>query len=446
MKTKHGRFFSGVVRAAVVAFVAAIFSFSLLGCPADGSDPVDPSPGPGPGPGPSATRLVSGKMGSAASRSIYRASRGVSRNVTPADVDDVPFILDTDPDVTAPAGMTALKGKVQAEGENGNIVIILTGVLDNTSGEFVAAGVDSEGLGIGFQIEGVFKNNAVSGVKITVKTKEMEQTADFGEWVEEETEWQNVDAEVTATETADHQEEGLPAAWTGKYVSLADADDWKDTINMYLGYQYTDSAPTGTEGISVGEAVGDIFAEDGNVFVLVAPMAWSYVIDFATMDNSLSARLTEKGFTAASEIMGKLHAAMAIYEKLFYCSFLEVAQGDPAKEESNQNVNGNGKEDPDAYYALALNISPNFETGEELGRFFTRYKIFSFNDGLGVEGMTNNRDQLVLSPAYDLTYTWPPIGDLPASEARFICRTAEEARNGKQFTGDTAMPWIFGRE
>jgi hypothetical protein len=426
MNIKHGLCFSGAV-----LLVAAILSFSLLGCPTDGTDDIESS----------VKRLFSGKIGGST------ASRSVSRSVTPYDADDAPFVLDTDPDAAAPAGMTALKGKVQVDGDNGNVVIILTGVLDNTSGKFVAAGVDSEDLGLGFQIEGVFKNDTVSGVKITVKTKEMEQTVDLGEWVEEEiTDWQDVDAEVTATDTAD-QEPGLPAAWTGKYVSLSDADYWKDTINTYLGYQYSSgSAPTGTGNISVGDAVGDIFAEDGNVFVLVAPMAWSYVIDFNAMDNRLNARLTEKGFTTASDIMVKLHAAMAIYEKIFYCSFLEVDQGDLAKEEANSNVGGNGKEDPTAYYALALNISPNMTTGEELGRFFTRYKIFIFNDGLGVEGMTNNRDQLVLSPAYDLTYTWEAIDDLSASTVRFMCKTAEEARNGKQFTGDTAMPWIFGRE
>jgi hypothetical protein len=230
--------------------------------------------------------------------------------------------------------------------------------------------------------------------------------------VEEETEWQNVDAEVTATATAD-QEPGLPAAWTGKYVALSDADYWEDKIDTFLGFQYEGGAPT-AGGTTVGAAIGDIFAEDGNVFVLVAPMAWSYVIDFGAMDSKLNARLAERGFAAAAEIMTKLHAAMAVYEKIYYCSFLEVEQG------------GTDENGP-YYYALAFNVQINLTNGEEYGKYFTMYKVNKF-DNAGTE-------QLVLNAARDLS----------ADGREGVAAIADAARDASRalsnFTGGN--PWMF---
>jgi hypothetical protein len=382
------------------------------------------------------TRLIRGKMGSAASQSIYRASRSVSRNVTPTDVDDVPFFLDKDPGGTAPAGMTALKGKVQAEGENGAIVIILTGVLDNESGKFVAAGVDSEDLGIGFQIEGVFKNNAVSGVKITVKTKEMEQTADFGEWVEEEiTDWQDVNADVTATATAD-QEPGLPAAWTGKYKFNMTAENWADSLDGFYAnrYPYTQ---TGDEGITLGTAAGEILADNDNVFVLIAPMAWSIVVNFDAMESAFRTKLSEKHFANVNEALNILKKRLGQLEKNYYCSFLEVAPGDTTRNETDGA--GTHGEDPDAYYALAFNMWINLNTdGEDTnGEYFTRYKIYKWDDGI-----ESTPERLILARANDLAYVeegWSDDQAIPGMAA-----TADEARSGSDFRDASgSIQWMF---
>jgi hypothetical protein len=277
---------------------------------------------------------------------------------------------------------------------------------------------------------------------------------DDDEWTESDVTYAPDSGEIDATETAD-QEEGLPAAWTGKYVSVSDADYWETIIDLYLEHQGISTESTkGADGTTtVGKALGGIFAEEGNVFVLVAPMAWSHVVDFAAMDTALSAKLIEEGFSNPANIMDKLHDAMAVYEKIFYCSFLEIAQGDATKDEKVVNPNDtngpliDGKEDPNSYYALAMNILPDLTTGEEQNRLFTRYRIQIYHDDLSVPGMTNNRDQLQLFPAYDLTHTWPAVeGNQQGEVQHYICDTAAEARDGKEFLGSNASPWTFGRE
>jgi hypothetical protein len=418
------------------------FGLVLAGCPTEDNSP----------PAAVAKRLVKGKIGSSSSArlSIRGASGRISRSIElPESVANEPFYLDTDPAADAPDGMIALKGKVLSMNDDGeDIVIILTGLLDTASGKFVAAGVDSQDLGIGIQIEGFFKNDTIKDVKITVKMKDMdEQSASFEEWQETDVSYTPVDSKITETETAD-QEEGLPAAWTGKYAHWADADGWETIINDYLADQ--EFSATGTGGITVGKAVGDIFAEDGNVFILVAPMAWSYVINFEAMDSKLSSRLEARGFQNVPNVMSKLHQAMYVYQQMFYCSFLEISRGDASNKEmvvnpANESQIIEGTEDPTACYALAFTIVPDLKTGEELGKFFTRYKIF-VPEEIRVEGMENNRQQLILSPAYDLTYDWPAIENLPGSTSHSICRTAAEAREGKQFQGASVFPWIFSRE
>jgi hypothetical protein len=396
--TKKGSVWGGT-KAAVwgLCALALVFGFALVGCD-DG--------GGGGGGGPK--RLISGKISSERSSSIHglSASLDISRAWDlPPKAANESFVLDTDPNAKVPAGMTALKGKFQYE----NVVIVLTGVLDNNSGEFVAAGVDSDNLGIGLQIEGVFKNDTLSNVKLTVKVKR-----ENGEWDEGQFKYQG-GANISATTVAD-QEEGLPAAWTGKYVALSDAEYWKTMINTYLGFQYSPgSPPTGTGGVTVGEAIGDIFAEDGNVFVLVAPMAWSYVIDFGVMDSKLEVRLAEKHFDNVSGIMEKLHAAMAVYEKTFYCSFLEVEQG------------GTDENGP-YYYALAFNMRIN-STGQECGGLYTMYKVNKF-DNAGTE-------QLILNNAQNLS-----ISDPPFSGVTFDVNAARAAKSvSNNFTG--GYPWTF---
>jgi hypothetical protein len=347
-------------------------------------------------------------------RSIRSLSRSVSRSafsrsVTPYEAEDVPFVLDTDPEGTAPDGMTALKGKVQVEGEDGNIVIILTGVLDDTSGEFVAAGVDSEDLGLGFQIEGIFKNNNVSNVKITVKTKEMEETVDLGEWVEEEFDYWDTDVEITAIETVE-QEPGLPAAWTGKYKFNLTADSWANSLDEFYANRYPYSG-TGTDDITLGEVAGAILEGNDNVFVLLAPMAWSVVINFEAMANEFRTALTTNGFANVNEAMTILKNRLGQFEKMYYCSFLEVESG-------------NG-----GVYALAFNkwVSLDPDDDEDTkGEYFTKYKI-------------SKDDMLILAEASDLIYldpSWEEDDGIPGH-----AYTAEAARAGSNFEGGTQ--WVF---
>jgi hypothetical protein len=314
--------------------IACLLAFMVLaGCPTDSDDDG----------GNSAKRLFSGKVSGSTRipRNIQGAGRSIFRDlVLPDEVKNEPFVLDTDPDTPAPAGMTALKGKVLAEGDSGPVVILLEGLLDNESGKFVAAGIDSETLGIGFQIEGFFKNDSVSDIKVTVKVKNMETL----EWEEMEITPPESATEVTATETTD-QVAGLPSEWSGKYavpegaitsesenmnalltqiqpylffivtpVGLATVADY-DRIDAEVRTMIRAMAPETTEE-QVNGAIAAVHAE---IDIVITPLSFSFLEVEGQPDGSYHALVFIKDFdveengaiTVTGELFSKLRLTRA---------------------------------------------------------------------------------------------------------------------------------------
>jgi hypothetical protein len=188
--------------AAGLSILTLVFGFALVGCGEDGGSEVK--------------RLISGFLRDNKLRDITSSVYGRSASLydgsptLPAEVKDAPFVLEMDTGLSAPARMTGLKGRVQTDGPSGK-VIELKGLLDNDSGKFVAAGIGEE-LGIGFQIEGYYKGNTLTGAKVTVK----EQNSD-GEWVEMELPLDGGE-NATVSATATTRQTGLPSNWSGRYT------------------------------------------------------------------------------------------------------------------------------------------------------------------------------------------------------------------------------------
>ncbi|MDR0539192.1 MAG: hypothetical protein LBG74_01635 [Spirochaetaceae bacterium] len=201
--TKKGSVWGGT-KVMVVSILTLVFGFALVGCDDGGGDDRK------------VERLISGFIKGTprnVTSSVYGRSASLDilmARTLPEDVSDEPFVLEMDTGLSAPSGMTGLKGRVQADGDSGKVVIELKGLLDNASGKFVAAGI-AEDLGVGFQIEGYYKGKELSGVKVTVKVRD----PDTREWDEMELSPANEDAAVSATTST--KQTGLPSNWSGRY-------------------------------------------------------------------------------------------------------------------------------------------------------------------------------------------------------------------------------------
>jgi hypothetical protein len=252
----------------------------------------------------------------------------------------------------------------------------------------------------------------------------MEETVDVGEWVEEEADWSQ-GGEVTAATEADAQEPGLPAAWTGKYKFNLTADSWADSLDGFYANRYPYSA-TGDAGITLGGAAGEILEGNDNVFVLIAPMAWSVVVNFDAMESAFRTKLEEKHFSNVDQALTILKKRLGQFEKQYYCSFLEVESG------------GTDEKGP-FYYALAFNMWVNLSAeGDEdtNGEYFTRYKIYKWDDSIEL-----TPERLILAQAYDLTYRESSWDE--GQVIHGMAATADVARGGSDFANALGIQWEF---
>jgi hypothetical protein len=269
----------------------------------------DTSTGGGGGGGTSpATHLIGGTIGSASNAKVFFADRvgnppgSSSRSVG-------------GPNRAVSAEPVALEGKI----EDGDFAITLKGTYDEATGKFLL-GAMSQGLGIGYSIEGFIKNDGPKDVKAFVKTKSGET------WTETEVEVTfDKTAQVSETAEVDTGLDGLPAAWTGFYP-LPDAEKTMMAENidaMFFGVNEGTNEPNAT---GLGAQLAD------SIFYAVGPWGLSMQADFAGIDAGIDRFLQNQqdlaDMTAEEKAEGKKFVHMTLSQNLSTCyfSFLEIEE------------------------------------------------------------------------------------------------------------------------
>ncbi|MDR0554862.1 MAG: hypothetical protein LBG76_08710 [Treponema sp.] len=380
MKAKHGLLFSWAVM-----LVAAVFSFSLLGCDSNTDSPVDTLD----------RHLVGGKING---KEFYADEKGGDRAVTRSG--------------------TELEGQI----DSGNGAIPLTGTYDNVSGKFTLAAM-SPTLGVGYSIEGSITDNGAKDLKGVVKTKNGE------EWTETEASVVfDSTAQVSASAAPDAgTASGLPAAWTGVYQLPTAVKN--DLITRISGIYYrADTAATPATGL--GERLVD------SIFFSVTPWGVSLITDFEGIDTGIDEFTAELPANSpsggpSSEYITQtkilIHQALSKILADYYFSFLEVTEN-------------SGAYDALAFKIVTVDILQNGNStalGEK--KYYTKFKITLTDDGrlklVQVNGLSVNESVSVPLFQYDATGNIIPVTD---SDGQPVTSTAAIAASGVAATAALA--------